>query len=388
MEAIETELELNPEPNLHFIYFNLPIIGRIWNWGFGLMQVHYYLWQIQAYLVGRRLHHQIGFDLVHHVTFVQYARPSFLALLPIPFLWGPVGGGECAPDSFWQDFSFKNKLHASARLVARWVFESDPFVRLTARRSAVVRATTPDTAIRVRRLGATDVQIYSESGLSNSDIANLAKWHILVPDSIRFVSCGRLLYWKGFHLGLKAFAQAGLTDAEYWIFGDGPEKHKLQKLANQLGIAQQVKFWERIPRSDVLQKLSGATALIHPSLHDSGGWVCLEAMASRVPVVCLDLGGPAVQITEKTGFKITAQNPEQAIQDLATAMRQLALNPELRQQMGAAGYQRIKDEFNWTVKGRLLGEFYQEILQQVRSQIGQHLISQEVVAVVGDQQKS
>ncbi|MFO5491390.1 MAG: glycosyltransferase family 1 protein, partial [Cuspidothrix sp.] len=153
-ETIEAELIRNPEPNLHFVYFNLPIFGSMWKWGFGLMQLHYYLWQIQAYLVARRLHQQISFDLSHHVTFVKYSRPSFLAFLPIPLVWGPVGGGEFAPKAFWKDFSLKNKIHELVRLIACWIFQFDPFVRFTARRSAVVKATTEDTAARVGSIGA------------------------------------------------------------------------------------------------------------------------------------------------------------------------------------------------------------------------------------------
>lgn len=79
--VIEAELARNPVPNLHFVYFNLPIWSSGWRWGSnGAMQLHYYLWQIQAYFVARRLHREIGFDLVHHVTFVKYSNPSFLSL--------------------------------------------------------------------------------------------------------------------------------------------------------------------------------------------------------------------------------------------------------------------------------------------------------------------
>ncbi|MFM6845653.1 MAG: glycosyltransferase family 4 protein, partial [Dolichospermum sp.] len=46
-------------------------------------------------------------------------------------------------------------------------------------------------------------------------------------------------------------------------------------------------------------------------------WVCMEAMAAGRPVICLDLGGPAVQVTEETGFKIAADEPYQVVRDLA-----------------------------------------------------------------------
>ncbi|WP_045053246.1 glycosyltransferase [Aliterella atlantica] len=362
-ETIETELARNPEPNLHFVYFNLPIFDSMWKWGFGLMQLHYYLWQIQAYFVARHLHQQIDFDLAHHVTFVKYSRPSFLAFLPIPLLWGPVGGGEFAPKAFWQDFNLRNKIHEIVRLLACWVFESDPFVRFTARRSAFVRATTQDTASRIWKLGAKQVQVESESGLAGEDIARLAQFPRSAA-SARFISSGRLLHWKGFHLGLRAFAQAQIPDAEYWILGDGPERKRLQKLADDLGISKQVKFWQNLPREEVLQKLRMGTALIHPSLHDSGGWVCLEAMAAGLPVICLNLGGPAVQVTNDTGFKVAASTPEQAVRELSKAITWLAGDRDLQQRMGEAGRKRVRESFNWEAKGRDLANLYQEIVTQ------------------------
>ena len=66
----------------------------------------------------------------------------------------------------------------------------------------------------------------------------------------------------------------------------------MEKLARELGITANVKFWGGIRRAQVLEKLAECDVLIHPSLHESGGWVCLEAMAAGRPVVCLDLGGP------------------------------------------------------------------------------------------------
>ncbi|BAZ22568.1 group 1 glycosyl transferase [Kalymmatonema gypsitolerans NIES-4073] len=363
-EVIEAELARNPIPNLHFIYFTLPIWGGGWKWKFGAMQLHYYLWQIQAYFVARRLHRQIGFDLAHHVTFVKYSRPSFLCLLPIPFIWGPVGGGEFAPRAFWQDFSLSNKIHETVRMLACWVFESDPFARLTAQRSVLAKATTEDTAARVRKMGARNVQVYSESGLPREEIARLAQCSVSSGSPVRFASVGRLLHWKGFHLGLRAFAQAKLPDAEYWVFGDGPEKKRLQCLADKLGIAQQVKFWNKLPREETLRKLGECTALVHPSLHDSGGWVCLEAMAAGRPVLCLDLGGPAVQVTEQTGFKVPAHTPEQAVRDLSKGMVSLAKDSDLRVRMGEAGRRRVSEMFDWEVKASHLAQLYEEIYNQ------------------------
>ncbi len=360
--GIEAEIARNPIPNLKFIYFDPFNWTNDWRSKQTGVQFHYYLWQIQAYFEVVKLKQKINFDLVHHVTYVKYWGPSFLSLLPVPFLWGPVGGGEDAPKSFWQDFSPRGKVYEVLRDLAHWVGEKDPFVQLTARRCALALATTKDTAEKLYLLGVSKVNISSESGLTIEEIESLGNFPLPSLTPIRFISMGRLLHWKGFHLGLRAFAKAKLENAEYWILGDGPEEQRLDELAQELEIAHQVKFWGRLPRQESLSKLKDCHVLVHPSLHDSGGWVCLEGMAAGRPILCLDLGGPATQVTEETGFKITAGNPEKAVEDLAKAMIRLANEPELLINLGKGGQKRVKEVYDWQEKGKFLDQLYQEIV--------------------------
>lgn len=359
-DAIEAELAANPVPNLHFVYFTLPFWKDSLSLGqSGAMQIHYYLWQIQAYFVAKRLHQEINFDLIHHVTFVKYSSPSLLSSLPVPFIWGPVGGGESAPATFWKDFSPRARLYEFARDAIRTIGEKDPLVAHTIRNSAVVRATTDDTAQRLYKMGAKNVDVVSAIGLLEEEI-DILKQHTLPPtEPLRFISMGRLLHWKGFHLGIRAFAKANLPNAELWMVGDGPEADTLKQLATDCGVADRVKFWGRLSRNDTLDRLNESHVLLHPSLHDSGGWVCIEAMASGRPVICLDLGGPAVQINEQTGFKVAAQDPDQSIHDIAIVMEKFAQNPELCHQMGQAGRQLVDRTFSWTAVGQQLNALYE-----------------------------
>jgi glycosyltransferase involved in cell wall biosynthesis len=174
---------------------------------------------------------------------------------------------------------------------------------------------------------------------------------------------GRLLHWKGFHLGLQAFIKADIPDAEYWILGEGPEREQLLELANASPQADRVKFLGRLPREMALAQLGQCHILVHPSLHDSGGWVCLEAMAAGRPVICLDLGGSAVQVTANTGYKIPAIDPEQTIRDLALAMTDLAQHEEKRISMGLAGKQLVKNSYSWNAKANFYSEFYDKVIK-------------------------
>ncbi|MFM7448549.1 MAG: glycosyltransferase family 4 protein [Leptolyngbyaceae cyanobacterium] len=368
--AIEAELTRNPIPNLHFVY--LDPFGWVYDWSqegkrpHWDAHLHYYLWQIWAYFVARSLHQTIGFDLVHHVSYVKYCHPSFLALLPIPLIWGPVGGGESAPEIFWSDFSFRGKSYEIARSLVRWIGEHDPFVRLTARKSCFIWATTQDTANRLQDLAVgKEVQILAESGILETEISQLTESTSFNCSPARFISMARLLHWKGLHIGIRAFAQAKLDDAEYWILGDGPERERLQRLAEELGVDHQIKFWSKLPRDQALDKLNQCLALVHPSLHDSGGWVCLEAMAAGCPVICLDLGGPAEQVTAETGFKIPAISPEQSVEGVAKAMQQLAYDPNLREKMGQAGQKRVKNQYTWEAKAQIIHQTYEQVLNKL-----------------------
>jgi glycosyltransferase involved in cell wall biosynthesis len=361
-EAIEAELAIRPVPNLHFVYFTLPFWQDSLRWGqSGAIQLHYYFWQIQAYFVGEKLHQEINFDAIHHVTFVKYSCPSFLSLLPVPFVWGPVGGGESAPWAFWSDFNWKNKLYEVARLVSRSIGELDIFTRMTAQRSAIAYATTVDTADRVSKLKAPWVKIYSAIGLLPEEMEQLAQCPPPTNAPVRFISIARLLHWKGLHLGLRAFAEANLSTAEYWILGEGAEMQRLKDLALNLGIAHQVKFFGLLPREEVLTKLGDCSVLVHPSLHDSGAGVCLEAMAAGRPVICLDLGGPAAQVNPETGIKVSASNPAQSVNELSAAMVHLANNHHSCLQMGRAGQQRVRDFYSWEAKGKQFARIYEEI---------------------------
>jgi len=360
-EAIEAELSRNPVPSLHFIY--VEPLG--WKENFkgrqGGLQLHYYLWQILAYLASRRLHREVGLDVTRHVTYVKFWSPSLVCLLPVPFIWGPVGGGEAAPKPFWRDFSWRAKLYETARDIAQKIGERDPLTRLTARRSVVTLATTSDTAKRVRLMQVSNVQLYSEAGLSKHEIASLAECKMPSSEPVRLISMGRLLHWKGYHLAVRAFAQANLPDAEYWLLGDGPERKRLEAIAEDLGIASQVKFWGRLPRAESLSKLGESHALVHPSLHDSGGWTCLEGMAAGRPIICLALGGPNTQVTDETGIKVPANNPEQAVEGLAEAMKSLANDPELRVRLGQAGQKRVREVYDWEVKGQFFAQIYEKV---------------------------
>jgi glycosyltransferase involved in cell wall biosynthesis len=326
--------------------------------------MHYYAWQAIAFARARSLHERLRFDLVHHVTFGRYYSPSFLSLLSPPFIWGPVGGGESAPLPFWLGLGPRGVAYETLRALARSVGERDPFVRTTARRSAVATATTPETATRLRRLGVRNLGLSSAVGVSEEDLLRgPPSPQTPVGGPPFFLAVARLLPWKGIHLALRAFALASLSGVTFRVVGTGDDRTRLERLSRKLGIEDRVEFTGELPRTEVRSLLLHCLALVHPSLHDSGSSACLEAMAAGKPVICLAVGGPATQVTDETGFAIPAIHPRQSIRRIADALTRVASDEPLRTALGNNAQRRVRDVFVWGERGRALSRLYEHAVK-------------------------
>ena len=297
--AISAELQRAPLPKLRMVYFDLPKPLLAWKKGPVGIDVYYRLWQRLTRRLVEDLQRDVGLDVTQHVTFGQYWAPTSLAYISTPFVWGPVGGGETAPAAFRVTSIGAAGPMKSSDIVHDVVVN---WLRRCAERRDELPWDWRSPRKRERgfsRIGTRRVELFSAMGLDRAAYESFSRVPVARAPSVRFISMGRLLHWKGFHLGLKAFSAAAVPQSEYWIVGDGPERANLSDLVRRLGFHDRVRFWGSQPRAKALEMLAACDVLVHPSLHDSGGWVCLEAMAAGKPVICLDLGGPAEQVTDR-----------------------------------------------------------------------------------------
>ena len=352
-------------PRIHLHFVGLPLLtklveGPLHNgpcWA-----IYYYLWQIAAWLSARRLHRVHPFAACQHVTFVKFNTPSFLHLLGIPFLWGPVGGAEQAPAVFYREFGLKIRLTEAIRVLAQKLALLDPFVRWCSRRGNCAFAVTNDTATALRRLGARRVEVLSAVSLSEGEVQQIAEVSPGSADgSLTLLYVGRLLAWKGVHLALRALARAPAM-LRLRIVGDGPLRPFLESEARRLGIAGRVEFAGDLPRAEVLRAYTAAGGFLYPSLHDSGGNAVLEAMAAALPVICLAYGGPDAIVAQGCGWKVAAATPEDAVDGLTKALNEFAADAVERRTRGAAARARCLAEFTWRVRGEFWRTKYRELV--------------------------
>ena len=171
--------------------------------------------------------------------------------------------------------------------------------------------------------------------------------------SVVFV--GRITRQKGVTHLLRA-ARGLVPEAQVVLLAGSPDT---PDLAAQTQVAVQTLMAERtgvvwvqemLPRADVRQVLSHATAFVCPSVYEPLGIVNLEAMACETAVVASDVGGiPEVVEHGRTGLLVhyDAHDPDGFEARLAEAMNRLVQQPDQAGEMGRAGRQRAVEEFGW-----------------------------------------
>lgn len=368
-ERMGDKFDAAKHPDIHFVWVRIPVLDKLvdggpLNNGLGWL-VYYYLWQFAALREARRLHAVHRFDLAHHVTFGKHSVPSLLYKLGIPFIFGPVGGAEKAPrGSSYAEFGWKTRLTESLRLLhvrlARW----DPWLRACVKRASLSLGVTRESAEELRAIGARNPGVLPAISLPDAEAQALAALPREAAadqhDKLTLLFTGRLLAWKGVHLAIRALARSERTALHLRVLGDGPERGHLEKLAQDLGVADRVQFSGSVPREEALKATASAAALLFPSLHDSGGYAVIEAMASGLPVICLNLGGPGLFVNEACGWVIEADTPGQTVEDLASALRSFADSPDERRTRGAAARERCLGNFTASVRGVQMEQKYAE----------------------------
>ena len=125
------------------------------------------------------------------------------------------------------------------------------------------------------------------------------------------------------------------------IIGDGPQKQKLQQLAQQQGVQDRVDFLGF--RSDRLQLLNRSQMLILPSLLEWIPRVAMEAMAMSRVVIASDIVGMRYLLEDKaTGLLVPIKSPKH----IAAAVEYVLANPESAQQIAGQGKALVNGRFS------------------------------------------
>lgn len=363
LEAIAEQTGYGELPaELAFHFFMPPWLERIRKYGsstrFRALTLHlvHLTWQLLLYRYAKNRLNLDGFDVVHHLTFSGIRHPSVMNLLPIPLALGPLGGGERAPYALRRSLPLRSWLRDAARDAHAYALRFDPITRGACRDALVVYAKTAETA---RMLPfASSVQVRLEIGAQpKSRSLRVDRLH----DGLRLLYAGRFLPLKGMHLGLRAVAEARAQGLNVMLtmVGTGPAEAAWRKLAGALSLDECVKWVEWVPHEEMDAVYAAHDALLFPSLHDSSGNVVLEALCEGLPVICFDLGGPAVLVDETCGrvVKTNSLNERECVNQLSRALLDIGHSPTLLADLARGAYVR-GGQYTWE---NVVGGLYQDL---------------------------
>lgn len=361
-EAITAGFSVNEKPkNLHFIYYDLPAWVRWWKRGRRGVHLYYLLWQLGAYRCARELHISQHFGAVHHITFGVTRHPSFMGRLGIPFIVGPLGGAESAPIVLRKYYTFSGKIKDLVRDAANALSKLDPWLHQMYGQASVILLKTPQSLYWLPTKFQSKARCVLEIGVDQR-IVDLSETCASTSrqQHLRVLYVGRFVYWKGMDLGLRAIAKMranGMT-VRITMIGQGEAKADWNSLIAQLKIGYCITWIPWMKQQDLLATYQKFDLLLFPSMHDSSGNVALEAMASGLPIVCLDLGGPAQIVNTNCGRVVPVQglNADQVIDGLANALTEIAKNPDIAAHLRTGAVARAKT-FSWqSVVGQVWGK--------------------------------
>lgn len=298
-EKIEQSLAILNLSNLHYLFYDVPSwmyykkeIGSKWG-----EQLNYLNWQLMCRHFIKRLNKQEHFDLIHHLTFNQYRTPSPGFFLNIPFVMGPVGGGERIHPSFFEDLTratiIKEQIRKNNwdlhlfRIWCKWKKNRKCFLFSTKETQMQLKdycSHYPSVllpAIAYNPLDFANVQIRSKKGGS----------------PFTLIYAGKALDIKGHYILLKSIKKAyidhGIKDFVVKFVGIRfeEEQQRISSWIQELGMKENVEVIPFMQRDEMLDIMIECDLSVYTCFRDAGSMSVLESSVLKCPTICFDAGG-------------------------------------------------------------------------------------------------
>ncbi|QLE54630.1 glycosyltransferase [Nostoc sp. TCL26-01] len=193
----------------------------------------------------------------------------------------------------------------------------------------------------------------------------------IAPDAKMVFYVGRFDRRKGIETLVRAVGESSLrgkANLQLVIGGgsrpgksDGIERDRIANIVGELELTDCTNFAGRLDHEILPFYYAAADVCVVPSHYEPFGLVAIEAMASKTPVVASAVGGlQFTVIPEVTGLLA----PPQDKLAFAAAIDRILTNPDWRDQLGAAGRQRVEIAFSWYSVASRLTQLYTHLLAQ------------------------
>ncbi len=325
-----------------------------------IMHVAYRSWQRAAYKYAKCLLETTPFDLVHVITYVGFRFPGKFWKLPIPLVWGPIGGLENTPWRYFPVFSAAGIVKFTGRNIvntAHKLFLRGPKKAFRKAEGGVIAATSSMREEIEKWYGVKSVVRCEIGAVEQPDTVETTAR----PDGEPLK-----IVWSGLHEDRKALpilfeALAILPNSINWsltVLGSGPLTKRWQERSVQLGVADHVIWTGRVGRDVAIARMSASHVMVVTSVYDLTSSVIIEALSVGLPVICPDHYGFRDAIDESCGLKVATASLADISRGIADALERLHDDDAGRQRLAGSAIERAK-YYSWKETGRLVSRIYE-----------------------------
>lgn len=319
----------------------------------------------------RQWHRQIGFDLCHQVTIAAWRMPSPLWQLPIPFVWGPIGGAGFIPHEFRSMLSLPARVFERVRDLQSALTVRSRAFRRCIRHTAVVFAANRETEqLLLDYRAGRPMTVLPIASVSPETIGRFQRPESAQPAQgpLQLFAGGNMEGRKGVSLALKALARAAKRGVEfhYTIAGGGPEVPALMQLSSELGLGERVTFHPGYRDEAYVQQLQKTDVYFLPSFRESTPVTLLEAyLAGCYPVVA-DTSAQGEIVHLVGGTAVAVDSMEGLIDGLAEAIEWCARHRDGLLPLARCAGEKVAEQFSSTRYDQSLREAYAIALSETR----------------------
>jgi len=360
---IEPALPSLPQrENLRFHY-----LGETQNWHPNRMIARFQdwswvtAWTKKAHELAKDLSAKERFDLAHHLTIATWRLPSPLADLGLPLVWGPIGGAESFPPSFYSVLSPVARGFELLRWSGNHITLRSRRMRRFASEVSVALGNNRETITALGQLGIpyNRTKYLSQSFLPAGKFLSLEelneKWSKAKQSSgdiqgykkkLKIFAGGNLEGRKGVAIALQALVRLGRSGIPFsFSFGGlGPELGHLQRSVAKMNFGSgTVSLGHHFSGDEYRRHLAEADVYLLPSLREGAPVTMIEAMACGAVPVVADAGGAPMVVDSSCGFVVPVTSPDQMAFDICSCLESLASDPPRLEALSRAAWARAKE---------------------------------------------
>ena len=358
----------HPMNNVSFIPVQPSVKSKYWDYSLkGIREFYkeYRLWHEDVYRLVEILIKQNKYDIIHFLGPIGYHEPGLLYKLPIPYIWGPIGGMAKPPIRVTLESGFKNGFLGSVKLIIKSLTS---LLRLNTNKRVKQALSESDVVV----CATTEYRRFVENAIKKDHHSMLCylpeicidklydvNYSKFRKDKIELIYIGRLDEGKAPFIILDALSsiKTGRKEFHLNMLGDGPLLNKARRFVESNGLSELVTFCGRQDRSVVFKMLEEAQMMILPTLYDANTTVIWEAMSHAVPTMCLDHCGMHDTVQEGVGVKIPVTSYRGVVNVMRNELQAIADNPECLRAM-AENLVEYRKQYTWEQRSLQFEEFY------------------------------